>query len=43
MALAGGGYRQRTVPADSLPANLWGLHEVLGNVWEWVEDCYHDS
>lgn len=35
--------RQRTVPAGSLPANPWGLYEVHGNLWEWVEDCYHDS
>ncbi|MFZ1413086.1 MAG: SUMF1/EgtB/PvdO family nonheme iron enzyme [Defluviicoccus sp.] len=38
-----GEYRQQTVPAGSLPANPWGVHEVHGNVWEWVEDCYHDS
>jgi formylglycine-generating enzyme required for sulfatase activity len=38
-----GDYRERTVAAGSLPANPWGLHEVHGNVWEWVEDCYHDS
>jgi formylglycine-generating enzyme required for sulfatase activity len=36
-------YRQKTVPAGSLPANPWGLHEVAGNVWEWVADCWHDS
>jgi formylglycine-generating enzyme required for sulfatase activity len=38
-----GEYRQRSIPVGSLPANQWGLHEVLGNVSEWVEDCYHNS
>ena len=38
-----GVYRQRTVPVGSLPPNTWGLYETAGNVWEWVQDCWHEG
>jgi formylglycine-generating enzyme required for sulfatase activity len=38
-----GAVRRKPLPVDAFKPNPWGLYQVHGNIYEWIEDCWHPN
>jgi hypothetical protein len=34
---------KQTAPVGSFKPNAFGLYDMAGTLWQWVQDCYHDD
>ena len=34
---------KQTAPAGTFPPNAFGLYDMVGNLWQWVEDCWNPN
>ena len=36
-------FNNHTTPVGSFTPNAFGLFDMVGNVWGWLQDCFHDA